>query len=586
MNREAVNTPVRGPSPEQSQTETDKPVRSGDIPQPDAAPNTSLDGTEEALGEVEQMITTPADRDVTSSAAAEGTNADEMIEDFPTSDVRADGMRGIFAQPSEQDHPDVVMEEPIELAGDLLEDAQNSPEVDLIEDGHTPPPSERQLSVPPSLATPRLGTARSMKDRHGQIAGSQDELPVLASAMFESVPQSTPAPHSSAQSETCPDTVARRTRNATRRPVSTTAMPPPPVPATQALAPPPAAVLAPKPRGRQRLSEEEKAKRAAEKKRVMEEKKAEKAALKAAKDAEKAAAKAAKDAEKARKQGEKKKASGPTKAEAATAAPPNEATSTSVSVAGPNVEASTPATHGWTVLPVTATPSLMDHGSSVMVDELQPSSPPQSPLAPFSSLVDKTLVPTQDDSLSASPGPSQAGSVPHPAEGLSAAKSSASHSDEVIPDSDPPLFFPSDSQHPTPYIGTQPRRDALSQQSIDHSGSDNEADMTASMPKPHLRSRRYAAAEPYRRLSDIDHQTLFSSQSINNSMSFSLTPAPKPKPKPSGLATRADESESDSDDDEESDDSNAANRSHIPRDRMAGAGVKKKKSGLLASFTK
>ncbi|EED79190.1 predicted protein [Postia placenta Mad-698-R] len=510
-----------------------------------------------------------------------------MIEDFPTSDVRADGMREILAQPSEQDQPDIVMEDRLEPADDLLEgEAHNSPEDDPIEDGPTPPPSERQLSVPPSLATPRLGTARSMKDRHGQIAGSQDELPVLASVMFESVPQSTPAPHTSTQPETCPDTVARRTRNATRRSGSTTAMLPPPVPATPALAPPPAPALAPKPRGRQRLTEQEKAKRAAEKKRVMEEKKAEKAALKAAKDAEKAAAKAAKDAEKARKQGEKKKAGGPTKAEAATAAPPNEATSTSVSVAGPDVEASTPSTHGWTVLPVTATPSLMDHGSSVMVDELQPSSPPQSPLAPFSSLVDKTLVPTQDDSLSASPGPSQAGSVPHPAEGLSAAKSSASHSDEVIPDSDPPLFFPSDSQHPTPYIGTQPRRDALSQQSIDHSGSDNEADMTASMPKPHLRSRRYAAAEPYRRLSDIDHQTLFSSQSINNSMSFSLTPAPKPKPKPSGLATRADESESDSDDDEESDDSNAANRSHIPRDRMAGAGVKKKKSGLLASFTK
>ncbi|EED82116.1 predicted protein [Postia placenta Mad-698-R] len=171
---------------------------------------------------------------------------------------------------------------------------------------------------------------RTQPDPVLDIAGSQDELPVLASVMFESVPQSTPAPHTSTQPETCPDTVARRTRNATRRSGSTTAMLPPPVPATPALAPPPAAALAPKPRGRQRLTEEEKAKRAAEKKRVMEEKKAEKAALKAAKDAEKAAAKAAKDAEKARKQGEKKKAGGPTKAEAATAAPHNEVISTSV----------------------------------------------------------------------------------------------------------------------------------------------------------------------------------------------------------------------------------------------------------------
>ncbi|EED82117.1 predicted protein [Postia placenta Mad-698-R] len=122
------------------------------------------------------------------------------------------------------------------------------------------------------------------------------------------------------------------------------------------------------------------------------------------------------------------------------------------------------------------------------------------------------------------------------------------------------------------------QRDELSSdEETDHSGSDNEADMTVSMPKPNLR-RRWAAATPFRRMSDIASQTLFASQSINDSMSFSSTPAPKQ----SSLATPAGEGESDSDDDEDSDDSNAANRSHIPRDRMAGAGVQKKKSGLLA----
>ncbi|KAI0633377.1 hypothetical protein C8Q77DRAFT_1157588 [Trametes polyzona] len=444
--------------------------------------------------------------------------------------------------------------------------------------------------------------------------------------------------------ETRPRRATRLTRRASAM-TRATSVPGPSAPTpTPAAAPPstaPAApaAAAPKRRGG-RLTAEEKAAREAEKKAERERKAAEKlaereakaAAKKAEKEAKEAAKRAEKEAKEAAKRAEKeaKEAEEPPKRARGRAARGRGATTTKPvstrrraaasaetepveDAEGQENEASGEpsglATPGfskvsWTTLPstqpLTQTESVPDMESS-MVDELQPSSPERSisRVSHSPEPVSRTTNTTEKDEADVSrevtitqdrPGDEQEEEVD-----ITAA------TPRPTGRSKDPLFIPSSSQFPnTPFPDdglseSTPRVNGHAhsiESDSDADGEDQDAgdddDEEAGLQRPKTRPRSWQAAAPYRRLSDLMSQQLFPASQIPSPALFPASQS-QPRKASSGYGYR-DEDDDDDDDDDESDEGSSSGsdaevkKSHIPRERRAGAGVQKKKGSLLSKF--
>ncbi|KAI0371120.1 hypothetical protein BV20DRAFT_1051871 [Pilatotrama ljubarskyi] len=437
--------------------------------------------------------------------------------------------------------------------------------------------------------------------------------------------------------ETRPRRVTRiTTRRASAMPRSSSVPEPPASTPTPAPMPPPTAP-APKRRGA-RLTAEEKAAREAEKKAERErkaaekkaereakaaEKKAEKEAKEAARKAEREAKEAAKRAEKEAKaeEGQKRGRARATRGRGATAKPVStraraaasaeveedgqeEGTTEEQNGAAEPADAPVTATPGfskvsWTTLPSTEPRTQPDsQADSSMIDELQPSSPDRSlpratnspePISHNTTTTDKDegdvsreVTITQDRSAD------QDRTVAEDANAPAATPKPNGHEKE-------PLFIPSSSQFPnTPFElpegGLPESTPYANGKGHDGSGSDDGADADDDVfeaPKTRPRAAWMADA-PYRRLSDIATQQLFTPSQIPSPALFPASQSQR-RASNAGYGRPEDEDDDDDDDSDEgtssgSDSEAGAKKSHIPQERRAGAGVQKRKKSALLSF--
>ncbi|KAH9892834.1 hypothetical protein C8Q73DRAFT_699634 [Cubamyces lactineus] len=494
-----------------------------------------------------------------------------------------------------------------------------------------------------SLSEQLLGSISSSSQPEPEVEGDQqeqnaeDESQPAAEKSQESLAASQQIQQEEEQNARPRRTTRVTTRRASAMPRGTTEPPASAsAPTTTPLpAPPatePAAAPAPKRRGG-RLTAEEKAAREAEKKAERERKAAEKKAEKQAKEAEKQAAKEAREAAKraekeakeaakraAQQEKEKEKEEGDdapkkgraraTRGRATTTKP---VSTRSRAVAKAEVEelekvdetdtpADPPATStpgfskvSWTTLPQPQTQSEIAEAESSMVDELQPSSPGQTTPAvsrspePISNLTTNTEKDEEDVSREVT---------------ITQDRSEANEdgaADSELPAATPrpptrqkePLFIPSSSQFPntpfpgdglpesTPYANGAGRSNESDSDAGEDAQDSHEGDDVFKAPRTRPRANW---EPPYRRLSDIASQQLFSPTHIPSPALFA---ASQSQPRKSGFDRSA---EDDDDDDDDSDGGTSSDsdverkKSHIPQERRAGAGVQKKKPGLLASL--
>lgn len=428
------------------------------------------------------------------------------------------------------------------------------------------------------------------------------------------------------------ETRPRRTTRVTRRVSAMTqssagdfpASTPAPAPAPPATEP----SAAPKRRAA-RLTADEKAAREAEKKADRErkaaerkaereakaaEKKAEKEAKEAAKRAEKEAKEALKLAAQADREKEKvedvpKRGRGrPARGRGAAAKPTSTRSRATASAdadepiedqqaQGPTEEAtaepssSTPGFSkvAWATLPSTQprtqTESVVDVESS-MVDELQPSSPGSpSSRSPAISRTTNTTNTTEKDEADVSREVT-----------ITQDRADDQPEGSLVPFATPKpngrtkdaLFIPSSSQFPsTPFPDdglpeSTPRVNGYAY--ANDIGSDG-ADGVAQDSLEPLKSSRngWSRTAPFQRLSDIASQALFSKVEIPSPMLFPSQSQSQQRQSSASYGRR-------DDDDDDSDDSSGSGsdsdaevkKSHIPRERRAGAGVQKKKRSLLS----
>jgi len=235
----------------------------------------------------------------------------------------------------------------------------------------------------------------------------------------------------------------------------------------------------------------------------------------------------------------------------------------------------------WTAL-TPASPVLPSESSAI--DQLGPSSPDHNQTASDTAASFAPLVPSSDvDESSIVVRKRPFPSVKFTSTDL---ESSQPSSQDTLQERNP-LFFPGSSQFPVlpldddgNAMGPSQDSDASPAHSAASARSESE-DETAS--KQTTKSSTQNSSAPYRRLTDIASQfahTLFSSPGMTPRSSFTLRPVANSKLR--GLYGQDDEEEEDEDDDSSGSDSDAANKSHIPKGRRAGAGTKKKESGLLA----
>ncbi|OCH86347.1 hypothetical protein OBBRIDRAFT_244202 [Obba rivulosa] len=302
--RTAIPPPQAMPSPSPTPSETpEHAVSAQDTPLleqipddaqsrgPSAQPTAIIDKPDDAS----EPATRVAEADITVASVASISDAIDMDPISGTSAAEVQRQLDEF--------------DPIEDADDLPSTSPEAAEEDdPIEDEANSVENGRRPSTPPPSSTLQPGTARRMRDRHGRLTSGNDTLPVLASEVLESAPQSTPLPtrrtrrtvlkQTSAAPTNEPEvenTAAQPTR-ARGRSASVVAMPPPPVPEPA--------------KRRGRLTEEERAQRAADKEAKAEAaaarkaaaaaKKAEREATAAVRKAEREAQAAAKKEEKAR----------------------------------------------------------------------------------------------------------------------------------------------------------------------------------------------------------------------------------------------------------------------------------------------
>ncbi|KAH9945668.1 hypothetical protein B0H21DRAFT_424243 [Amylocystis lapponica] len=597
-----------------SPKEADSPAPSPDITSADPEqPNIAAD-----TRELTDAPTSPVVEDTTS---AETTSGGFTTTEFggttssiiPVSSINAPD-EAIQTSFSEDRPGSDGLADPIEPADDLLDPKPPPVQGELDEDDpievDTQTTPERQQNGLYPLRSP--GIVQRMRDRFGRLADQKD-LPVLASALFDGVSaQSTPAPlrkgrasslgpapPAVAQSEAGDTSVAQRTRMSTRRSMSGAAMPPPPAPAADVAAPSTSAPVAsatsapaasstsasaalgpsapaPKPRGRPRLTQEEKDRRAAEKAKVAAER-AEKRRIE----------KAEKEEQKRREKEAKARGKKPTKGGKAPP-PSNPATIVQNVPSTPPAPAPGPPPSSqvkWTTL--AQEPSFVEPETS-MCDELQSSSPTHSlPRAssPVAAQAERAKAPVE---YSAAETPTQQRSL------IKTGRMSQL-------DGSDPLFLPDSSQYPeTPLVAAaalaigarrhEPDDSSDSDKDVEGGQGEEGEEEEEDAPKTQERAHNWTSMAPFHRLSDIASQTLFTPPAFSRNSSYALRPVDQSQSRTSGGMGNVtgdddeDGDEDDSGDDDDSDDSEDGDgtRSHIPKERRAGAGVQKKRaSGLL-----
>ena len=444
---------------------------------------------------------------------------------------------------------------------------------------------------------------RDVDEGHGVVHGDEDVVePELEKAQDS-------RGSSQSQEDSDADVRPRRTTRVTRQ---TSTMPPP---STLALTTP-VPTSAPPQRGRKRLSEEEKARREAEKQekkaereRVAAAKKAEREAKAAAKRVETEARKAAKLAQKQAKDAAERalqeelvkrgarvargrgrgRGAKPMSTRSQPSVVSGDEPEEEEGVEQPESKAEgpqasenipeTPATGkvSWAILsqsgPRTQTESVGDVESSMVeFDELQSSSPE---LAPERADRDRTKTSHKEDIVVNT-------SADEPIEGSL---------DIITPKpkrNKEPLFIPSSSQVPTRF--GLPDAESTPFPDGDPHGDNSEVEDQETTLKGPLRSRSsWFAQAMYPTLSDLATQQLFPASQIPSPALFSQTPnshaSHKLVPARYGKGGEDESSDDDDDNSSSSDDEEAGKKSHIPQSRRAGAGVqKKKKSGLLSAY--
>ncbi|OBZ68222.1 hypothetical protein A0H81_11813 [Grifola frondosa] len=500
----------------------------------------------------------------------------------------------IHQSESDDDDHDEDVAESIEIADELLpttQSVQENDDADSIELNLTECQSTRERSTPPPLSTKSPGTVKRMKDRHGRLSQAIDRLSSLPSSLLDAK-QSTPVKGRKAQppgetpnpsqAESVEGTVAKRTRMSMRRSASVAAMLPPP--------PPPVAAAVPK--RRTRLTAEERAKRDAEREAEKERKAAErkaKAAEKKAQAAERAAAKKAEKEEKARARKEatqSKKAGGQV--------PLKDASSSGLQVAPP--ETPRPSAHpgsqpaAWATL--AQTPSYVE-AESLNIDELRSSSPSSNLLRPEligaedtaedggneTINIDELRSSSRPELLAAEDAAKDGGDETITQDRDDIAADAGMKLTESLPridDYSNPLFLPSSQVVETRHLELDSTPKANGKAESSSSDSDSDEEESETLVKQPLRPRTWVINAPFRRLSDIASQQLFSPiaqttfRSTQNLGSVS------------GIAAEDDDDDEDEDEDESDGSSSDSDvvKSHIPRDRRAGAGVQKKRRNL------
>ena len=467
-------------------------------------------------------------------------------------------------------------DDPIEPADDLV--VPESPSIDVI-DPIDPDPEpdtrlvgpERYQSTPPPLPTSHPGTVRRMKNREGKLGTPSpvkaSELPLAALAFSELDFDEPPSPQTQTPMK---DRMTPRTSSAS-------SMAPPPVPAP-ASAPTPASKVAatdppaPKRRGRPPLPPEEKERRAAERQAKKEAEKAEKTRLRL----ERAAALASKKVN-------ARQARAAAKAKPAPVVESEDENEQEKVPEGNAEKAPLTATPrpGWTTLTQTQTPQAREEslveGESMMIDELRSSSPAHS--SPREA--EPARVPRTPASASMPPPSTQRKGKP-----LSKVGSQPETPKQADAE---PLFLPSSSQVPyTPYaLARPPSPPRAGDKSSGEEEDEDEEDEESTVRTRLQRARPWLREAPFRRLSDIASQAMFTPDSA-----FALRP-PAAKDMSWSLGKNGDDKaqsddDDDDDDDDESDedDEDEGKKSHIPQERRAGAGLQKKRTSGLASFAK
>ncbi|KAI0311959.1 hypothetical protein OF83DRAFT_1177085 [Amylostereum chailletii] len=408
--------------------------------------------------------------------------------------------------------------------------AEREPESDPIEPASQPSYDRTALSLKP-------GTVKRLRDRNGKSRGTEKDLPVLASSQAtEQVSED--------EGDTRKDTQTRRSGRLARQSTAEPDAPAAPVP---------------KKRGRKPLTEEEKAARAAAAAAEKEEKariRVEKA--QAAKEKRAAAAAAKKQTKAPMSRARSRASKTPAVASDSDTPEPRRAEAAEP----PSSQAQ------WATL-TQSTPALPSESSAV--DELR-SSPDE---ARGAAKVALSLPPSSD--VEATPKAKNAHAHAH---------GEPDRSSQGTQPADDPLFFPGSSQFPRTQAS---QSQSQSQRTPAPNGVGSRrppSDSEEESPVPttaKARPQRQSSSQ-FRRLKDLASQdTLFSPSGLAPSTPFP-PPSSQVKKTVATVHEAEEEEEEEESSDSDSDDSDAPPKSHIPKNRRAGAGTKKKKPAGLLSF--
>ncbi|KZT19069.1 hypothetical protein NEOLEDRAFT_76780 [Neolentinus lepideus HHB14362 ss-1] len=461
----------------------------------------------------------------------------------------------------------VSVQESIEVAEDMPESALRTPmkiqDPIEVEDDEE---AEKERSPSPVYSTPKAGVAKRMRNRFGQVPFPVPEDVEEQLLSSRAIPDVSIVPV--LQVPVVEISVTRSLRRKTAAAAVSVA-------SNQAEKPP---AIQPKRRGRQPLSEEEKARRAAAKQAEKEEK----ARLKKEKQEQ---AQAAKEAQKAQKAAERKaKRATSKRVTKITVVPAQEHEEE------PEPDVATAPEKDETIVPETPQPD--NEQSLAQWATLEPLQS-QPTFAPSEASIDQLYPSTPQ------PEPSSGGDIDG-VEELVLDTTGESHDHRAVTESPPrevpddavrkePLFLPSESQSQALLGHTQQDHAEVIPSSPPVVFGTEEEDQELALPVPVKKALPASqpapqpSVAPYRRLTDIAS----SQGSLFSRPSGSLPPAIARKPHAqedlSQLYPDDDDEDSD-DDDDDSDEDGKEEKSHIPKNRRAGSGVgvsMRRTAGLL-----
>lgn len=505
----------------------------------------------------------------------------------PVEDHEYDELQELSTSPISEHSPlRPIIQIPKQARDEEQESIDPEDEMDAKENGpeeEDPIEEEEGLSLwsvraPPSTSAPRAGVAMRMKDRRGLRL--EDSLPVLASQASQS---SEPVEPSSQGPTRRSGRLAQRPASSQGRTTATTSATPEVDAETERNTTPVVTRATSKRRGR--LTEEEKARRAAEKERAKEEKeriRQEKLAAKEVEKMEKERVKQEREAEKVKtvekgrvgaKSPKQSDGSAIPSASVKSAATEhsslNDVEDASLSATGPSTishaqdkeQGDDPlqaSSAQWAAIPQS---SLSQPSESSLVDQLRPSSPEDTSAPEVPASPSKDLLPPSSPEA---PLLSQVAALDESQQHLIARH---------------PLFLPGSSQFPNASQYTSQQKE-----DSESSASDGEEDQVSPKnPRPSLRAR-VPPAPAFRRLSQLANSevSLLSptppTPIVHSVVSTRSRVPPKLRKLPSDTEDESSSEASDSDD-------SSTKKSYIPKSRRAGAPkTRSQKGGLFQSF--